>query len=111
MQTCIIGTFFYCRKMNYDLSSLPVTSVVIIFCNENIELLLRSVHSILDRTPPSVLREIILVDDFSDDELIKPKKFGGKGELQEYIAELPKVRYIRLEKRGGKSQGFYSRTY
>lgn len=90
------------RSSIYDTLSLPTTSVVIIFCNEDLELLLRSVYSVLDRTPPVILREIVLVDDYSDDKLLLPKEFGGKGQLQEYVAELPKVRYVRLDKRGGQ---------
>lgn len=31
-----------------------------------------------------------------------PVHLGGKGELEQYIANLPKVRYVRLEKRGGE---------
>ena len=53
------------------LSELPTTSVVVIFHNEGWSVLLRTVHSVLDRSPPQILEEIILVDDFSD--------FGERG--------------------------------
>ena len=56
-----------CRSVKYPpLSSLPDTSVVIIFHNEAWSVLLRTVNSVLDRSPPSLVREVILVDDFSD---------------------------------------------
>jgi hypothetical protein len=54
-----------CRKIQYK--ALPVTaSIVMCFHNEAWSVLLRSVHSIIDRTPTNLLKEIILVDDFSD---------------------------------------------
>lgn len=54
-----------CRKIGY--TNLTVTaSIVMCFHNEAWSVLLRSVHSILDRTPAHLLKEIILVDDFSD---------------------------------------------
>lgn len=40
--------------------------MVICFFNEALSALLRTVHSVLDRTAPFLLHEIILVDDYSD---------------------------------------------
>lgn len=59
--------FIHCRCKSQTYSQfLPVASVVICFYNEHYTTLLRSVHSILDRTPLELLKEIILVNDFSD---------------------------------------------
>lgn len=82
------------------LSIAPV-SVIIIFCNEWPELLLRSVHSVLNTSPPELLKEIILVDDMSNEPELVPKDLGGSGHLQEYIKGLPKTRYVRLHERQG----------
>ncbi|XP_050419271.1 polypeptide N-acetylgalactosaminyltransferase 5 isoform X2 [Patella vulgata] len=82
-----------CKDKQYP-KNLPDTSVIIVFHNEAWSTLLRGVHSVIDRSPPSLLREIILVDDFSDmDHLKRP--------LEKYVAQLPKVRLIRASKREG----------
>ena len=45
---------------------LPSASVVICFYNEARSALLRTVYSVIERTPQYLLHEIILVDDSSD---------------------------------------------
>jgi len=56
-----------CRNNhNPSLSVLPSVSVVICFYNEAWSTLLRSIHSVLDRSPTNLLHEILLIDDFSD---------------------------------------------
>jgi polypeptide N-acetylgalactosaminyltransferase len=52
-----------CARVQFDLDNLPRTSVVFVFHNEALSTLLRSIHSVLNRTPPQLLEEIILVDD------------------------------------------------
>ncbi|RZF39787.1 hypothetical protein LSTR_LSTR014071, partial [Laodelphax striatellus] len=56
----------WCKAPNRTLTKLPSTSVVICFHNEAWSVLLRTVHSVLDRSPKHLLHEIILVDDYSD---------------------------------------------
>lgn len=48
------------------MDNLPKASVIICFYNEHLRTLLRTVHSIINRTPSNMLQEIILVDDESD---------------------------------------------
>ncbi|XP_023501813.2 polypeptide N-acetylgalactosaminyltransferase 18 isoform X6 [Equus caballus] len=66
-----------CRNLSFP-DSLPEVSIVFIFVNEALSVLLRSIHSAIERTPPHLLKEIILVDDNSSNEELKEK-------LTEYV--------------------------
>ncbi|XP_064409266.1 polypeptide N-acetylgalactosaminyltransferase 12 isoform X2 [Latimeria chalumnae] len=83
-----------CKHLKYDYRSLPTTSVVIAFYNEAWSTLLRTVHSVLETSPDVLLREVILVDDYSDRDHLKQR-------LEDYVANLRKVRLIRARKREG----------
>ncbi|XP_067106584.1 polypeptide N-acetylgalactosaminyltransferase 9-like [Osmerus mordax] len=59
-----------CETMSYP-DDLPQITVVFIFVNEALSVILRSVHSLVNHTPPHLLKEIILVDDNSDSVELK----------------------------------------
>lgn len=83
-----------CKDLKYDYKSLPTTSVVIAFYNEAWSTLLRTVHSVLETSPDILLKEVVLVDDYSEKEHLKEP-------LEKYISTLRKVRLIRATKREG----------
>ncbi|XP_043413185.1 LOW QUALITY PROTEIN: polypeptide N-acetylgalactosaminyltransferase 9 [Prionailurus viverrinus] len=59
-----------CRQVTHT-ADLPQISVVFIFVNEALSVILRSVHSVVNRTPSRLLKEVILVDDNSDSVELK----------------------------------------
>ncbi|NWZ06970.1 GLT15 acetylgalactosaminyltransferase, partial [Agelaius phoeniceus] len=86
-----------CLQQKYD-SSLPTASVIICFHDEAWSTLLRTVHSIMDTAPKALLKDIILVDDLSQQGPLKSA-------LSEYISKLDGVKLIRSNKRLGVIRG------
>lgn len=83
-----------CRNLSYP-EKLPTTSVIIVLHNEAWSALLRTIWSIIDRSPRELLEEIILVDDASTWDFLKRP-------LDDYIDTLPvKTKIIRTQKREG----------
>lgn len=99
-----------CRDMsaNYPIKDLPAASIIIVFHNEAWSTLLRTLHSVMNRSPRHLLHEIILIDDLSErgkifefynkkcliDYLQKP--------LDLYIKRFPiQVRIVHLPERSG----------
>jgi polypeptide N-acetylgalactosaminyltransferase len=94
-----------CRNQK-NLAALPNVSVIIIFHNEVKSVLLRTVHSVINRTPPELLHEIILVNDNSNSsELYEPLQsyvdanFHGKVKIKN-LSERKGLIVTRLE--GGR---------
>lgn len=83
-----------CKAKHYDLTALGTTSVIVIFYNEPYSVLVRTVHSVLNTSPPQLMKEVILVDDGSTNEELK-------GKLDYYLdTRLPKkVKMLRLKNR------------
>ncbi|XP_077566567.1 polypeptide N-acetylgalactosaminyltransferase 18-like isoform X2 [Stigmatopora nigra] len=69
-----------CKNMWYS-SDLPELSIIFIFVNEALSVLLRSVNTAIQRTPSHILKEIILVDDHSTNMELKEH-------LQSFVDEM-----------------------
>ncbi|CAK1587026.1 unnamed protein product [Parnassius mnemosyne] len=83
-----------CKEVQYNIDNLPTASIIIVFHNEAWSTLMRTVMSVILRSPPTLLKQIILVDDASE------RKYLGK-ELDDAVSNLGKVQILRsLERKG-----------
>uniref|UniRef100_A0A0K2VIY1 Polypeptide N-acetylgalactosaminyltransferase n=1 Tax=Lepeophtheirus salmonis TaxID=72036 RepID=A0A0K2VIY1_LEPSM len=87
-----------CKSVVYTYSRLPSASIIIVFHNEAFSTLLRTVHSVLNRTPKLLLSEILLVDDASNKTFLRRP-------LEDHMGAL-KINYkiLRLKERSGLIQ-------
>lgn len=94
-----------CRALHSTYQhDLPVASIIFVFHNENLSILLRSVHSVLNRSPPRLLSQVILVDDASvptKGRFSKKQWLQLQQELDDYCRALPKLLLVRLRQRRG----------
>lgn len=84
-----------CKKLQY-LKELPTVSVVIPFYNDHLSTLLRTVYSVINRSPKELLKEVILVNDHSTKDFLY-------GELEDHINKNLKklVKLYVLPRRSG----------
>lgn len=96
-----------CRARDINLRNLPTASVIIVFHNEAWSSLMRTVTSVILRSPSPILKEVILVDDASDRKYLKE-------ELETAVAKLGIVRLLRAKSRAGlvaaRLQGAHNAT-
>ncbi|CAF4747885.1 unnamed protein product [Rotaria sp. Silwood1] len=85
-----------CKYWNYpSVDKLPTASVVLVFYDEGWSTLVRTFHSVINTSPKELLKDIILVDDYSDQEHITVR-------LPEYIKKWNGlVKYVRTNQRVG----------
>ncbi|XP_049426479.1 N-acetylgalactosaminyltransferase 7 isoform X1 [Epinephelus fuscoguttatus] len=86
-----------CKYWHYD-DRLMTSSVIIVFHNEGWSTLMRTVHSVIKRTPRRYLAEIVMIDDFSNKAHLKER-------LEDYIKQWNGlVKLFRNDKREGLIQ-------
>ncbi|CAB3261271.1 unnamed protein product [Arctia plantaginis] len=83
----------WCKGQTFS-SDLPNATVIISFFEESWSTLIRTITSVINRSPPHLLDQIILVDDYSSLDHLKQK-------LDDYVASMPKVTLRRAPRRLG----------
>ncbi|KAK7866787.1 hypothetical protein R5R35_008769 [Gryllus longicercus] len=82
-----------CKYISYP-QNLPKVSVIIVFENVGLSVLIRAVQSVVNRSPTELLEEVLLVDDFSVVNL----RYNILGYIQTLDG---KVKYMRYSQKKG----------
>ena len=95
---------YRCRYWHYpEVKQLPTASVILVFHNEGWSTLIRTVHSIVNMSPKELLKEVVMVDDFSD---------KGKSIYPSSFHRICAIHFMRGSRkfcqRGSKFDGFFS---
>ncbi|XP_046545103.1 N-acetylgalactosaminyltransferase 7-like isoform X1 [Haliotis rubra] len=86
-----------CKYWHYP-EKLPTASVILVFHNEGWSTFVRTVHSVINMSPPQLLKEVVLVDDGSDKEHLKSR-------LEDHMRQFgDKVKIVRNSDREGLIQ-------
>ncbi|XP_043862048.1 putative polypeptide N-acetylgalactosaminyltransferase 12 [Drosophila santomea] len=92
-----------CLELEYDEDSdeMKPASIILIFRNEQLVVLLRTLHSLMERTPKHLFNELILVNDHSDTDFWKEELslFSFDNYVHMYIH--PKARILHLPEQVG----------
>ncbi|XP_012554205.2 polypeptide N-acetylgalactosaminyltransferase 13 isoform X1 [Hydra vulgaris] len=88
-----------CSSKQYP-AELPNTSVIICFHNEATSALLRTVHSVINETPPNILSNIVLVDDASVGAALKKPLRNYINELNRKLGEEMVILYRNAKRQG-----------
>ncbi|XP_068169308.1 probable polypeptide N-acetylgalactosaminyltransferase 8 [Antennarius striatus] len=88
-----------CLKKSYP-KDLPNVAVVLIYLNEALSIIKRALHSIINRTPKNLLKEIIMVDDHSSNEDLKKDLDAFVDFLQDQNRDLHIKRVRHTEQKG-----------
>ncbi|XP_017859259.1 PREDICTED: polypeptide N-acetylgalactosaminyltransferase 35A [Drosophila arizonae] len=85
------------RGETLESEQLPQASIIMCFYNEHKMTLMRSIKTVLERTPAHLLKEIVLVDDNSD---LPELEFHLLADLHARL-KYDNLRYVRNEQREG----------
>lgn len=92
---------FRCKKKLFK-KDLPTVSVIIPFYDEHLTTLLRTVHSIINRSPSELLKEIILINDASSKDFLYEQ-------LQSHIDQQVWAHKVRVQMMSERSGLLWSR--